>query len=91
MTRRGMAAADNIGAEPSEASTPVPAVRTAKSKLSVTLQPQDYYALVNLCAEETAREGARVTHQAVLQALVQELLANADIRSRVLSKVREGL
>lgn len=90
MTRRGMQAADSLAPEP-EATPQAPAVRTAKSKLSVTLQPQQYYELVTLCAEETQRAGKRVTHQAVLVALVRELLADSDTRAKIMDQVKQTL
>lgn len=66
-----------------------PAVRVQPSKVSVSLAPRLYYALVDFCAEAAKLRGARVAHVEVFRVLVGELLSDPALRARVIQKLRK--
>lgn len=61
-----------------------------KPKVSVRLEPRLYYGLVDFCAVAAKARGKRVTHVEVYRALTAELLANEELRKRVINKLRGG-
>lgn len=66
-----------------------PAVRTETVKVSVSLGPRLYYALVDFCAAAAKLRGSRVNHVDVFRALMGELVEDQALRDRVLQKLRK--
>lgn len=65
-----------------------PEVRVKPTKVSASLAPRLYHALIDFCAAATRTTGSRVTHVEVLRALVHELTESEPLRTRVIAQLR---
>jgi hypothetical protein len=65
-------------------------VRVSRAKVSVALAPKLYHFLVEFCAGATRGVGSRVTHVDVMRALLTEMSADEQLRTRVLARLRDG-
>lgn len=81
----------NLDAEvDEEVQETAPEIMTLKPKVSVALTPRLYYGLVEFCTTAAKARGKRVAHVDVFRALTAELLADEELRKRVINRLRGG-
>jgi hypothetical protein len=69
-----------------------PAVRTRRVRRTVDLTPTDHAALARWCGETANELGvARVTGQDVIEALVQALLRDDELASRIRTEISRSV
>lgn len=63
--------------------------RTDRLKVGVKFTPADYQHLVMFAAGLTAETGTRITHQAILNELMRELIDNPRLKNRIAHRLAD--